>query len=710
MIKGVFLKLCPNCGGDITSERLEMGLPCHRCMPEVGEPCKNIKKEGFLREVCRVEEEEKSWELFFEKHMGSKPWSLQSTWFKRLLLGRSFALLAPTGVGKTSFGVSVCAYFAQKGKRSYIVVPTKMLLSQVERRLLEFGLKEQDLLSFGDESAKEKQAKKKRLEEGDFKVLLSTSMFLYKNHELIPKGFDFIFVDDVDSFLKTAKNVDKVLYLLGFSQEDVERAVELINLKGKNNKSDKDWERIKELSQDINGLSQRARGVLVVSSATSNPRSNRVKLFRELLGFEVGTPTFYLRNIEDVYLDVPEPSEDVLSRWIKRLGRGGLVFVSSDLGRQGMGRLVKGLKKRGIRALSYEEVDEEGMTAYERGEADVLVGIASYRNPLARGFDMPHVVRYAIFYGVPKMEVSLRFEENLSSLLWALMSIRSMVAKRLPERARHVEGWIEKLRRYQYISDEFLQTHPELKERIQELSRNIREFLLSQEVQTLIQTSDEITLRNRGEEYYLVVSDATGYLQASGRTSRMYAGGVSKGLSLILVDDRRAFRHLQKKVRWFSDDIVFKPVEEVKLEELIEKIDEDRRRIRDFMSGKERPESPELLKPVLILVESPNKARTIANFFGKAIRRRVGEHDLLETSVEDKYLMISASLGHVLDLSDMGGFHGVEVNSKITPYYETIEGKEGVLKSLRLMALEAKQVLIATDPDTEGEKIGWDLK
>lgn len=46
----------------------------------------------------------------------------------------------------------------------------------------------------------------------------------------------------------------------------------------------------------------------------------------------------------------------------------------------------------------------------------------------------------------------------------------------------------------------------------------------------------------------MIVSDATGYLQASGRTSRMYAGGLSKGLSIVLVDERRAFKHLIKKV------------------------------------------------------------------------------------------------------------------------------------------------------------------
>ena len=709
MLKSVFIGLCPNCGGDIASERLELGFPCQRCMPKIGEVCSNIEIEGLISELCKIREECEGWERFFERRIGSKPWSLQSTWMKRVLLGRSFALLAPTGVGKTSFGVSVAAYLAMKGRRSYILVPTKMLVSQLEKKLLSFGVDKKDLLFFGDDNQKEKEEKRERLQSGDFKVLLTTSMFLYKNYDKMPTDFDFIFVDDVDSFLKTARNVDKVLSLMGFSKEDIEKAIELIRIKSKPNKSQEDWDRIKDLTESLNAVHRDKKAVLVVSSATSNPKSNRVKLFRELLGFEVGAPTFYLRNVEDTYIEVNKLSADHVIQLVRILGKGGLLFVSSDLGKKAIDELVKELKKHKIEALSYEELNENGLKAYESGAIDLLVGIASYRNPLARGFDMPHVVRYAIFYGVPKIEVSLKFEENPSSLLWALMSIRSLVAKHIPQRVREVENWIERLKKYQYISEDFIRAHPELRAQIENMTKNIRDFLTSEEVRALIESSDEITLRMGEKDYYLVVSDATGYLQASGRVSRMYAGGISKGLSVLLVDDKRAFKHLQKKVRWFSEDIVFKGFEEVDIQDILKQVDSDRQKIRAFLSGEEKPESAKLLDPVLILVESPNKARTIANFFGKAVRRRVGDHELLETSMEDKYLMISSSLGHVLDLNKERGFHGVDVDNAILPYYETIEGKEEIISSLRLMALEAKEVLIATDPDTEGEKIGWDL-
>ncbi len=706
MIASSFKNLCPNCGGDISAERLELGLPCEKCMPSYGELCDSLVREGELKRLCHVEEELSSWEAHFESFLRSKPWSLQVSWAKRVFLGNSFGLLAPTGVGKTSFGLSMASYFAKKGKRSYVILPTKLLVEQVVQRLLNFGLKEENILYFSEESKKQKELRKKRLQEGDFKVLVSTSMFLYKNHETIPRGFDFIFVDDVDSLLKTAKNIDKLLFLLGFEQEDIDLAMKLIRLKGVRNKKEEDWDGIKELSEKVKELSKKRRGVLVVSSATSNPRSNRIKLFRELLGFEVGTPTFYLRNVVDLYEDIEtKPIEE----WIRLLGKGGLLFVSSDRKKEFVDELVSYLQERGIRAVSYEKMDEEVLRDYEEGRIDLLVGIASYRNPLARGIDLPHVIRYALFYGVPKIVISLKFEKNLSHILWALMSLRGLIAKRMPNRLKEVDKWLESLRRYQYLSEDFLKDKPELVEKIDKLREDVSGFLLEEEVLELIQASEEITLRKTEEGYQIIVSDATGYLQASGRTSRMFAGGISKGISLVLVDDKRAFRHLIRKVKWFNEEIEFKAFREEEVKGLIKEVETDREKIRKFLAGEEKPESKELLKPVLIVVESPNKAKTIANFFGKAVRRRVGDHELMETSAEDRYIMITASLGHVLDLSKEEGFHGVYMDGKPVPVYEAIEGKERIIESLRRMAMEAQEVLIATDPDTEGEKIGWDI-
>lgn len=703
MISSIFKRLCPNCGGDITYERLRKGLLCEKCLKDENiDPCKIIET-GEYKKYCEIVKQTQQWQSHFEKHIYSKPWSLQTAWAKRVFSGSSFALLAPTGVGKTSFGISIATYFAEKDEKSYIIVPTKLLVEQVTLRIKNF-VSADKVLFFNEETAKTKKINRERLINGDFKILVTTSMFLYKNFQIIPKDFKFIFIDDVDSFLKTAKNIDKALGLLGFSEEDIKKAMQLIALKAKAKKTESDWQSINELQRELNQVKDKCKGVLVVSSATSSPRSSRIKLFRELLGFEVGTPTFYMRNVLDVYTEKAD-----LIEWIKVLGKGGLIFIPADKGKEFVDELTSWLNQNGVRAVSYEEIDDDSISSFESGQIDVLVGIASYRNPLARGFDMPHVVRYAIFFGVPKIVISLKFESNLSHLMWVVSSIRSFIVKKLPQYTPKINGWIEQLRKYQYLTEEFVLQRPHLKQKIDNLRVEIGNFLTSQEILNLLKTSEEVTLRLTQEGYFLVVSDATGYLQASGRVSRMYAGGITRGLSVIVIDDKSAFNHLIRKVRWFNEEIKFVPFEELDLHRLLKEIDSDREKIKEFLKTKKPAEPKELLKPVLIVVESPNKAKTIANFFGKPIRRKIMGHDIYETSTQDKYLMITSSFGHIVDLTKKEAFYGVVVNQDIVPVYETIEGKESIINSLRKVATEVEQVLIATDPDTEGEKIGWDI-
>ncbi|MEN2994770.1 MAG: reverse gyrase [Thermodesulfovibrio sp.] len=702
MISSVFKNLCPNCGSDITYQRLQNGLLCENCLPKENvNPCDYIEF-GNFKHYCNIQEEKEKWEKHFEKHIHSKPWSLQTAWAKRVFSGSSFALLAPTGVGKTSFGICTATYFAEKGKKSYIILPTKLLVEQVSFRLKNF-VSEDYVLTFNEDGAKTKKINKERLIKGDFRILVTTSMFLYKNFQIIPKDFDFIFVDDVDSFLKTAKNIDKVLYLLGFSEEDVKKAMQLIFFKVKDKKIETDWQKINELQKQIDEIKNKCKGVLVVSSATSSPRSSRVKLFRELLGFEVGTPTFYMRNVVDAYT-----YEEDLIYWIKKLGKGGLVFLSSDKGKDYVEEVVERLNQNGIKAISYEEIDENTLKSYENGKIDVLVGIASYKNPLARGFDMPHVVRYSIFYGVPKIVVSLNFESNLNHLMWGISSIRSFIVKKFPQYKEKINKWLEQLKKYQYLNEQIIQKS-QIRQKIDTLRSEIGNFLTSEEILNLLKSSEELTLKVTDEGYFLVVSDATGYLQASGRVSRMYAGGITKGLSLILIDDKSAFNHLMKKIRWFTEDINFISAKELDLNSLLREIDYDREKIKNFLVTKKSAETKDLLKPVLIVVESPNKAKTIANFFGKPIRRKIMEHDVYETSTQDRYIIITSSFGHIVDLTKREAFYGVNVNQDIVPIYEPIEGKDSIINSLRKIALEVDQVLVATDPDTEGEKIGWDI-
>ncbi len=707
MIKSRFLRLCPNCGGDITDERLFKGLPCPQCLPAEGLPFKDGLKSGEVYEFLKVLDELTSWSTHFEAHMKSSPWGLQTAWAKRVFLGRSFALLAPTGVGKTSFGVSIASFFSLKDFRSYIIAPTIILVKQITDKLLHFGVKEEEILSFGEEDSRsELKVKRDRLKSGDFRILVSTSMFLYRNYNDIPPGFDFVFVDDVDSFLKTARNIDKALIILGFDSKDVQETLQYILFKRKPKKTSEDFEKLREWEEKIKDISRKRRGVLVVSSATSSPKSFRVELFRELLGFEVGTPTFYLRNVEDLY---DRSGEKSLFEWIKTLGKGGLVFLSADQGKERVKEVVGELESKGIRAVSYEDIDDLAIRDFEDGKIDIFVGIASYRNPLSRGVDLPHAIRYAIFLGVPKIVISLKIETNPTHLLWALSSIRKHLARTNPAKLKTIDIFMQRLKRLEDINLKKLPENSLVRSRFESLRREVLELLNSADVVEFMKGSPEINLRQTPEGLEMIVSDATGYLQASGRTSRMYGGGITKGLSLILVDDEAAFSHLVKKVKWFNDEIEFKDVSNVDLHSILETIDRDRQTLKAYKEGKISIEKKDLLKPVLIIVESPNKARTIARFFGKPIRRKVGAHDLLETSVDDKYLVITASLGHVLDLNKEVGYHGTLLEDKVVPVYEPVEGKDEIISSIRKMAMECEEVLVATDPDTEGEKIAWDL-
>ncbi len=90
----------------------------------------------------------------------------------------------------------------------------------------------------------------------------------------------------------------------------------------------------------------------------------------------------------------------------------------------------------------------------------------------------------------------------------------------------------------------------------------------------------------------------------------------------------------------------------------------------------------------LIIVESPSKADTIKKYLGSTY------------SVE-------ASVGHIIDLpkSQMG----IDIQDDFEPHYITIRGKGEILGKLRKLAKEADQVLLATDPDREGEAISWHL-
>src|SRR5690242_16173878 len=90
----------------------------------------------------------------------------------------------------------------------------------------------------------------------------------------------------------------------------------------------------------------------------------------------------------------------------------------------------------------------------------------------------------------------------------------------------------------------------------------------------------------------------------------------------------------------------------------------------------------------LVVVESPAKAKTINKYLGRDYK-------------------VVASMGHVRDLPKSK--LGVDVEEGFEPSYEVLASRKKVLKELKDEAKKANEIFVATDPDREGEAIGWHL-
>jgi len=740
--------MCPNCGGTISDERLKEGLPCEECLktpihyetPE--EICLALgDKLLSFDDICKIDSFTKDYSRFFKEKTGFTPWSLQLTWAKRVALKKSFTMIAPTGVGKTTWGLVTSAYVEGK---VYILVPTKLLVLQTVQKLSK--LTDRKIVAYTGKK-KEKEA----IQKGEYDILVTTTNFLYRNYEIIPKPFNFVFVDDVDSLLKSAKNVDKVLKLLGFTDKDIDTAMKVIELKRLiaklGNRAGKElYEEVKELESYLRKRREEIENVLVVASATSQPRSKRVKLFRELLGFEVGKSATALRNVEDILVYTGRDRLKSSVELIKELGGGVFVFISSDMGKEYVEEVVKYLNENGITAISYEKFTPKEQEKFVEGEIQAVVGIASYRNPLARGIDLPQAVRYAVFLGVPKMEFGLKLTLSPSNLFGVLLAVRELLPQ---EEQTKVASYLSFLKKYLGLKEENIQSSS-VKERLGRIKSYLETYLNDPSFLEKVKESETVSLKEKDGELYIVVGDAAGYIQASGRTSRMFAGGLTKGVSIMFVDDLKAFNSLRKRVHIFLEDVSFKVlnaekgkefsekfglplIEKEELLKVFETVDRDRERVREILEGKVKAETKNLLKTALVVVESPNKARTIANFFGKPVKRRILDIDAYEINIGNKVLLLTASKGHVFDLTVKSGIWGVkEEGKRYVPVYDTIKyctkcgeqttedycskckgkpdsDKLSVVKALRELGLEIEEVYIASDPDTEGEKIGWDV-
>ena len=767
-MRGIYYGLCLNCRGPISDERLLQFGICKKCLEETEslkgwrQILKRLEENGklyFAGEILEFHEKLRDFSLFFRKAIGQRMWSLQETWARRILLNRNFSIVAPTGVGKTVLGIVSALYFLSKGKRSYIIVPTGLLVQQTVEKIKAFAerLKINPKLVYYHGALKESEKREvlERIAKNDFEILVTTDRFIVNRFEILKdKSFDFIFVDDIDSFLKSPRNIDKILSILGFNDEIIALAFQLLDLRTEANRMarmGKDatdiLRKIEKIRNEIEYYKSRNKvGLLVVSGATVRARrTKRIKLFEELLGFQIGFKPEFLRNIKDFYLKKEAETERHVLDLIKKFGGGCLVFVPSAIGREYAVKLSDFLNENGIRAYVYRKMDEKILEDFRNGNYDALVGVASFRSPLARGIDIPERIRYVIFAGVPRMEIPLSWEEyNPTKILTLLKNIREFLEQRHQDKAGEI---IARLRRIVPLSKEIQERIKEaiesgtMLEGFEEFARKIvfdarsflKEVITPQMIQRIME-SREISIKRKDDTFYLIVADPVAYIQASGRASRMFAGGITRGASFLIVDDEKAFYSLQQRLKFMLADVSWSKFKPETVKKWFEKIDEDRKIIREIKEGKVVKRIKDYIKTALLIVESPTKARTISRFFGRPYKRKIGDLTIFEVSIGKYILNIAASMGHIYDLVITEGFHGVKVeDGKFTPIYDFIKkckkcgeqftefsacpkckstefySKEEFIKALRMLSLEVNHIFIATDPDTEGEKIAYDI-
>ena len=94
----------------------------------------------------------------------------------------------------------------------------------------------------------------------------------------------------------------------------------------------------------------------------------------------------------------------------------------------------------------------------------------------------------------------------------------------------------------------------------------------------------------------------------------------------------------------------------------------------------------------LVIVESPSKSKTIEKYLGKDYK-------------------VTSSKGHIRDLTTSGKYGlGVDLEDNFKPSYKPITGKSKLITELKKNVSSSDYVILATDPDREGESISWQFK
>jgi len=747
---------CPVCGGDLTSRDVEEHGKCQRCRSSLDSSL-NVFTLSRI-----IEDEVGDFEEFFKTvTKGLTPWGAQKTWVKRILSGENTVLIAPTGMGKTTLLIAYAVFASSRGKRILYVTPTRALGKQIHARITGDGGGEAVFYDSGL-SRRKKQAVLERIVKGDFKILVITNSFLGRNFDLLSRHeFDIVIVDDVDSLLRSEKNILRLLYLLGFNEEVVQLAKKRLQLLWKLmvNKSLNNEESYSSIVKEYLELDARIesslrtlkRRQLIVASATGRIKGVMGRILKDLLRVDVSGITIYGRDVTDSYLlRSPGEAAGELAALVKALGPGCVIYISPRHPlKQQLVKLSEDLRgileKEGFKTADATPANILKMVS---GQVDVLIGSASYYGSSVRGIDAPQSIKYVVFLGTPVFTVSLEsFLSNPNMLARILIELAEKTSvKSLRERAYTVRrlvyylspGETRLLRNVLTgkIPEEAVKPHEKLYSKYVELktlySKTVKEVEDYLDANTVLEAGS-ITLLKNGDAYLAVIPDAMTYIQASGRVSRLYGGRMTHGLSLIVEAPllSNLVKGLELKLRMINKDLGFKQLGELDLSAEKKAAESTRTRSGEWALK---------YRSVLIVVESPTKAKTIARFFGKPVSRRIGDVNAYEIPVkiggEIIDLNITATRGHLYDLTtdpSIDNYGIVVENGLVAPVYETIKrcrvcgtqfthesscprcgsgvfsDQKNVVNALRKLAGEVDEVLIATDPDVEGEKIAYDV-
>lgn len=766
---------CPNCGGDVTADRLFKGSACSYCISQDIEfdsfedlvtHLAQTNKLNKLKDYFYVVNQRKEVFQLFRDVLDSEPIGPQRAWITRALLGDSFAIVAPPGMGKTTFGTIMALYYAKKGGNSIMIFPTRTIVKQFGDRLrstiADLKLDVKIAYYTGHASEKENLFNIIKNQEKQSIVLITTT-FLRKYLETIQElNYNFLFIDDVDAALKSSKTAKTILNLIGFTDTDINKVKDWLENSKQKGQNEKFFDELLKIRRQVLG-----NKVVIFSSATIS-RGNPI--LSMLMGFRPGTSIQYIRKIIDTYIDISniynEDSQivNLLEKLLAKLGSGGLIFVPIDRGLEYAKFLEQELSSK-FKVASISSEKTSVLDDFVNGEIDALIGVATHYGILVRGIDIPWRIKYAIFVGIPKFR--FKIGEKMHPVALSRLLTLIAAAKQQYEITKLANNVRRKIRR---MSPSMLTM---LAQKVKQEGKTgdsildkgydvVLDMLKDQEVLKKLKELGDLVI----EKDFILLPDYLTYIQASGRTSRIYGGDFTTGLSVLLVDNESLFNLLNRQlslvldeINWNQLDIESWNVRNISsLNDIIIKLNEERSEILKLKQEGHLKSSLERVKAILFIVESPNKARTISNFFGKPSTRLLGGIQAFETVIGDKILVVAASGGHVYDIATNvtedpqkeKGLHGIEVIKRgndlvFNPYYVTIKrcinpahshqfaeepingkycpvdykygekffevavDKSKIIESLRRLALEADEVLIGTDPDTEGEKISWDI-